>query len=164
MSIFSPKLLAFYGVTTVGAIGLFIGVTNYGENHLKAAPLLVGTYQLDSSALIGCLKNKPLQLSIQQSGIYTSGLLESVEHSAQNLPTPKTEKASKPSLTGNWQNKQLTLTGQVTKIKECNAQMSIILKAELVDKTLKGTIDLSGEISPFTALRAIASPSPSSQH
>ncbi|CAN1213428.1 hypothetical protein TUMEXPCC7403_24695 [Tumidithrix helvetica PCC 7403] len=164
MSIFSPKLLAFYGFSTAGAIALFVGITNYGEKNLKAAPLLVGTYRIEAANLHGCLKERSLLLSIQQSGVYMSGILEIEERTPNNLPANKTETKSKPSLTGNWQNQQLTLAGTVTKIKECDAQMPIMLKAELADKGLKGTIALSGETSNFTALRQESKLKPASPH
>ncbi|MEE3715295.1 hypothetical protein V2H45_00890 [Tumidithrix elongata RA019] len=164
MSIFTPKLLAFYAISTVGAIALFVGITNYGEKNLKAAPLLVGTYRIEASNLHGCLKERSLLLSIQQSGVYMSGILDIEESTPSDLPTHKAETKSKPSLIGNWQNQQLTLAGTVTKIKECDAQMPIMLKAELVDKNLKGTIALSGETSNFTALRQEPRLKPTNSH
>jgi hypothetical protein len=162
VNIFSPKLLTFYGVSTVGAIGLFVGITNYGEIHLKAAPLLVGSYRLETTNLPGCLKARSLQLTIQQSGIYLSGTLEATEERTRD--SKKAETKSNPLLAGNWKNNQLTLTGQTAKIQECAAQTSVILKAEASEKTLKGTIELSGETSSFVATRLENSPKPSTGH
>jgi hypothetical protein len=115
------KTLVFYGVTIGSVLLLFKVVTAYGESNLKAPPAINGRYKLVlSKSLPICEKSDDLILDVQQSGIYVNGLL---------LPINSKEKAakantSKPTLTGKFENQQLSLTGKVPKTILCNSSNS----------------------------------------
>jgi hypothetical protein len=75
MSHFNLKSLVFYGTMIGSVLILFKVVSNYGENSLKAPVNISGTYRFNEISINDCLKNKTLELIIQQSGRYLGGTL-----------------------------------------------------------------------------------------
>jgi hypothetical protein len=154
---FNLKSLAFYGGAIAFVVVLFSLTTSYGEAHLKAPRDVNGYYPIDTNDLPGCLGSKRLTLDIKQSGVYVTGAL---------LEADASEKATKaieqhPPLTGQWNNHQLSLTGSLTHLKECNGTVTI--NGEISeDNKLNGTISLnSAESKSFTAQRE--KPKPAAQ-
>lgn len=158
---FSPKSLAFY----IGAIGfvvaLFSITTAYGEAHLRAPSPIDGRYPISTSSLPGCLSDKKLVLTVQQSGIYLTGSL---------LPEDADERLTRiagerPSLTGRWDNQQLALDGPLKYLENCEGKVNI--QGAVNDKTLTGKVRLepadsaagtgAGE-ADFTAAREAPKP------
>jgi hypothetical protein len=135
-------------VTIGSVLLLFKVVTAYGENNLKASPTMKSHYRLVlSENLPICEKSNVLLLNIQQSGVYLNGFL---------LPanSTKTSKLSETfSLGGKLQNRQLVLSGKVSRYILCNildsqTQANIIpvkIQIQLADQgDFIGKINVSG--------------------
>jgi hypothetical protein len=151
---FNLRSLVFYA-TAIGSVAvLFTVTTAYGEKNLQAPRLIDGKYPLTMNVPSECLQTKPLQLFLQQSGVFLTGSL---------LPTDASEQAvriarERPSLSGQWRNDQLTLTGQLDRTWECSA--TVKLDGKLTQETLTGTLSLSSIASPmpFSGSREVIQP------
>lgn len=140
MSHLNVKSLAFYGAAIALVVLLFKGVTTYGTT-MKAPPPIDGRYRITTQNLPGCLNSKNLLLTIHQSGVYLNGSLVSVK-TEEELAKAMEEK---PSITGKWNNQNLTqplnLTGSLDRIKECQNR-SVSIRGVVKGKTLNGKIKL----------------------
>jgi hypothetical protein len=137
------KSLTFY----VGSIGfvvaLFSLTTAYGEANLKASTKIEGRYQIAAQNLPGCLRNdEPLILTIQQSGVYLSGLLLFKNETSQTMTIAK----EKPSLSGSWDQQKLELSGLLTHLQSCQkdgGQVPMVkIEGTFSQNTLQGKIQL----------------------
>lgn len=148
---FSPRSLTFYGCAIGFVTVLFSVVSAYGEANLKAPIHIGGRYPIATSNLPGCLQNQSLVLLVQQSGIFLNGSL---------VPLDAPEKVARiaeerPSLTGHWDNRTLTLQGTTIYLPNCSIPIS--LQGNVEGNLLKGTIQLSAsrEGVAFTANRDV---------
>jgi hypothetical protein len=110
-----PRLrsILFYSSSLACVAALFGLATTYGESHLQAPPKIDGRYQITAAKLPGCLEEKPLQLLIQQSGIYLSGAMVLGDD-----PTDLKRAEEKPSLNGSLTDR-LFLQGLVEAALNC---------------------------------------------
>lgn len=146
MSHFNLKTLAFYGVAIASVVVLFKVVTAYGETNLKASIQIGGSYRLNAQALPECLKSDSLILTIKQSGTYVFATLLPANSTAQVI----TSAAQKPSLSGRFNNQQISLSGSLPHLKSCAASASRVKIQGTLDKDiLQGQIRLSS--NPTTA-------------
>ena len=155
MNHFNFKSLIFYGVAISSVLLLFKTVTIYGENNLKAPPLVNGRYRLTlAENLPNCEKSDTLTLNIQQSGIYLNASVLSANASANT--------DEKHSLAGILKNQQLNLSGKVGKSILCNIPHpqndplnSVTIQMQLVDKgNMTGQLTINGipKTLKFTAV------------
>lgn len=156
MGHFNFKSLAFYGVAISSVLLLFKVVTAYGEGSLKAPTLVEGRYRLSfAQNLPSCLQSVALALTIQQSGIYLNGSLLPAKTNAQTQTSAKEQ----PSLTGQLNNQQLSLSGTVPGLSICNNPVSqagvsqrpqdtrlnwVKIQSQVEEKNLAGKMILSG--------------------
>ncbi|PSB28124.1 hypothetical protein [Stenomitos frigidus] len=144
---FTLKSLSFYGGAIAFVIILFSMVTAYGEANLKAPQKIAGRYQIPAQDLPGCLKSEQLILLVQQSGIYLTGSLLTVD----TVDTLEKRAIERPSMTGNWKNQRLALHGDASYLPKCQGDVKI--QGAIAQQSLNGTLNLSaapGDI-PFTA-------------
>jgi hypothetical protein len=159
MNHFQPKSLAFYGSAIAFVVGLFGVVTTYGEANLKTAQSIGGDYPFNLPVSITCGDGKPVLLSIQQSGVYVAAALT-------NPALMRKPSLSKPmTLSGQWQNQQLSLTGQIPAGVMCDqvkgtAPIMVKIKGVISPSqpatkstTLTGTLSLNTETAPLMAQR-----------
>jgi hypothetical protein len=159
MNQFSPKSLAFYGITIVAVIILFSAVSAFGESNLKAPPKIEGHYRVTRSSLPDCLPPDTVNLNVHQSGIYlTASFSPTVP---KNAPTqaiaPSAAVEKNTTLTGHWHAPTLVLKGQVfphnfhrngdqveSKSPTCSGQGQTVanLTATVQQKVLQGTLAL----------------------
>jgi hypothetical protein len=139
--------LAFYGIAISSVLALFKVVSVYGETSLKAPANIHGVYQLTIANSPPCLKDKPLELNIQQSGIYLFG----------HLVLNQEKNPEQVSLSGNLKDGQIMLSGKskfVSFCPELNNQF-IQLKGKIKDGKIVG--NLTGEeqavLGDFTGLK-----------
>jgi hypothetical protein len=153
------KSLFFYGGTIAFVIGLFGVVTTYGEAHLKTAKSIGGEYRLNLPVSAPCGGGKSVLLSVQQSGIYVAAALTN----PALIRNPSGSKSM--TLSGQWQNQTLSLTGQIPVGVLCDgsqetAPMTVKIDgvisqnpASTESTTLTGTISLNAAASPLMAQR-----------
>ena len=152
MSHFNLKSLVFYGIAITSVALLFKVVTDYGETHLKAPPLITSRYRLQAENLPECLRSEPLLLTIQQSGIYLNGAL---------IPEKSLNSSEEPlSLSGEWLAPNLTLSGSVPHLSACNpsgnqGKNQVTIQGFWDKNSLKGQITLypTKEVVDFIAQR-----------
>jgi len=146
---FSSKMLIFYGCAIGSVTLLFSLATAYGEANLKAPDLMDGRYPLSTASLPDCVQAESLMLNIQQSGVFLTGSLLPNTVSEENIQMAH----DRPSLTGNWRNQQLSLSGPVSYLPNCKGTISI--QGIINRNSLKGTLRLSSDASevPFSAKR-----------
>lgn len=148
MNRLNSSYLKFYIIATASVVILFSVVTAYGEKNLNPPPKISGSYKVESANLPDCLKDKPLQLMMQQSGVYLSGALQSNQGgssenkftSEKNLP-----------LKGRWQDGKFSVVGSITEIEGCDRTKPLTITAAVIDKKLEGKIAFSNDTSNFTA-------------
>jgi hypothetical protein len=147
MSHFNFKSLGFYGGAIVFVVVLFASVTNYGQKHLKAPAAIDGPYSLSFGQNVPyCLKSNSLVLNIQQSGSYLSAsLLPNNTNNGKGATA-----ATKPSLTGQMRNQQLSLSGTAPSLSVCNNAVSqgnhpsqLKILGQVEGKNLQGKLTLS---------------------
>jgi hypothetical protein len=145
MNNFNFKTLAFYGTTIAAVLCLFGVVTAYGTNHLKAPPVVDGSYRLKASKLPECLNTSDVVFTIQQSGKYLSGSLLPVDSIKLKAAQKRT------SLDGDLIHQQISLQGKVPAFPSCNGQVKI--QGQVKEKILSGQISLGSSTTPneFTA-------------
>ncbi|MBH8562043.1 hypothetical protein I8748_07630 [Nostoc sp. CENA67] len=155
MNHFNSKSLAFYGAAIGLVLLLFKVVTAYGEQNLKAPPVVNGRYRLTlAENLPNCEQPSPLLLNIQQSGIYLNASLLPANANAN------TEKQH--SLTGLFQNQQSSLSGKVDGNILCNTPVAqsdrnklVTIQMKLVDQgKITGQLTVNGisQSLGFTAM------------
>jgi hypothetical protein len=150
---FSPKLALFY-VGTIGAVvGLFMGVTSYGETHLRAAPKIQGRYRItsaDGACLVGG------SLVIEQSGVYVNAALEpptvalAPASAPASAPAPKSAQRGRSSLpfSGLLQNQRLVLTAATAPAFDCvPSGGAASLDLQIQAPGLVGTLQTQGPMS-----------------
>jgi hypothetical protein len=147
MDHFNFSHLKFYIIAISGVVILFSVVSAYGEKNLNPPPKLSGSYKIESENLPDCLKDKPLQLMIEQSGVYISGSLQSTQDTSGNISTSE----KNLPLKGKWQDGKFSVVGSITEIKECDRNQPLTITATLTDKKLVGKIAFSSATSDFTA-------------
>lgn len=154
MDHFQPKSLAFYAGAIILVVGLFGLVTTYGEANLKTAQSVEGDYRLKLPLTKGCSGGESAVLSIQQSGIYVAAALVN--------PDLKRSQTSFRAMTlsGQWQNQQLSLAGKVPTGLLCagavdNAAQTVKIEGGIAQPpaTLTGTISLDAATAPLMAQR-----------
>ncbi|MFN6500434.1 MAG: hypothetical protein RMX65_026025 [Nostoc sp. DedQUE01] len=155
MNHFNFKSLAFYGVAISSVLVLFKTVTVYGENNLKAPPLVSDRYRLTlAENLPNCEKSDTLRLNIEQSGIYLN---------ASVLPTnANADLDEEHSLMGILKNQQLNLSGKINRSSLCNIPHSqkdplnsVTIQMQLVERgNIPGQLTLNGipQTLKFTAV------------
>lgn len=147
MDHFNPSHLKFYGIAIFSVGLLFTVVTAYGESNLKAPPKVSGLYEIDPKNLSDCLKSKPLQLTIQQSGLHVSGSLQSKSDRSEKKST--SEKSQ--TLKGRWQDGKFSIAGAVTDVEGCDRTQLLTITATLSGQKLEGNLAFSNNTSAFTA-------------
>ncbi len=159
MNHFQPKSLVFYGGAIAFVVGLFGVVTAYGEANLKAAQSIGGEYQISLPVSAPCGGGKSVLLSVQQSGIYVAAALTN----PALMRSPSVSKSM--TLSGQWQNQRLSLTGQVPVGVLCDGSKEAAPIAVKIDgeisptsastkaTTLTGAISLNAAASPLMAQR-----------
>lgn len=156
MNHFNVKSLTFYGVAIGSVLLLFKTVTAYGENNLKAPPVVDGRYRLSlTTNLPNCKKADSLVLKMQQSGIYLNASLLPINSHAD------TEKHL--SLTGILKNPQVNFSGKVDPKILCehsNSQVypnkTATMQVQLIDQgKMTGQLTVSGipQTLKFTATK-----------
>jgi hypothetical protein len=159
------KYLAFYGGTIAFVLALFTAVTSYGETHLKAAQSVEGNYLFTLPTTANCGGGVPVTLAVQQSGMYVAAALV-------NPASPHAQTAFKSmTLSGQWRNQQLKLTGKVPVEALCekakntgaiavNIEGAITMHQESTGQpqssnssSLTGTLSLNSVSSPLIAQR-----------
>jgi len=140
---FNLRSLIFYATAIGLVVALFSGTTAYGEKNLQAPRSIHGRYPLAMQAPNECLQAKPLYLLLQQSGIFLTGSLLAVDAPEQAVRIAR----ERPSLSGRWQNNQLSLTGELGRNWACNATVKI--DGQFTEKTLNGTLTLSTLSTPI---------------
>ncbi|MDZ8240370.1 MAG: hypothetical protein RMZ69_25015 [Nostoc sp. ChiQUE01a] len=155
MNHFNFKSLAFYGVAISSVLVLFKTVTVYGENNLKAPPLVSDRYRLTlAENLPNCEKSDTLRLNIEQSGIYLN---------ASVLPTnANADLDEEHSLMGILKNQHLNLSGKINRSSLCNIPHSqkdplnsVTIQMQLVERgNIPGQLTLNGipQTLKFTAV------------
>lgn len=114
---FNFKSLAFYGVAITSVLILFKTVTAYGENNLRATPLINNRYLLTlATNLPNCKQTNTLVLNIQQSGIYLNASLLPV--------TANSVQEKQLTLSGLLNNPKLDLSGKVDSSAFCKVPTS----------------------------------------
>ena len=149
MNHFKVKSLTFYGISIVSVVIIFNVVAAYGEK-IKAAPPIGGDYRIESENLPECLKSEALVLNIKQSGVYLFGSLFPANSTEQTITIAE----EKPSLSGRFEQGQVSLNGEIPLISQCN-NGQIKIQGKLDGETLSGKIGVSsnpGE-TDFTAKR-----------
>jgi hypothetical protein len=147
MDRFNPSHIKFY-LIAISSVGmLFSIVTAYGESNLKAPPKISGLYEIESTNLSDCLNSKPLQLTIQQSGLYISGSLQSKGDRNKNKSTSE----NNLPLIGRWQDGGFSVAGAVTDVEGCDRAQPLTIIATVKDKRLEGKIAFFSNTSDFTA-------------
>ncbi|TAE61875.1 MAG: hypothetical protein EAZ76_01775 [Nostocales cyanobacterium] len=154
MNNFNFKFFAISGVAIASALILFKTVTAYGENNLRATPLIDNIYHLQlNSNLPNCQKSNTLVLNIQQSGIYINGSISPIKTNDTNTPL---------NLTGKLNHQKLTLTGNINTdifcqnphIQKNQTQLIKIQMSPLNQNNISGqiTINKIAQNIDFTAL------------
>lgn len=147
MNHFNPKTLAFYGTAIGSVVGLFMVVTAYGNANLKAPEKIEGDYPLKAQ-WPSCLKANSPVLKLTQSGIYLTGSL--FEDGTAEVATSSEEK---PSLTGQFQGKELSLAGSVPHTS-CPEDTKLAINGSVDQLTLRGQLNFNSDQSvEFTAQR-----------
>ncbi|ALF53944.1 hypothetical protein ACX27_15520 [Nostoc piscinale CENA21] len=155
MNHLNVKSLTFYGVAIGSVLVLFKTVTVYGENNLKAPPVVDGRYLLTlATKLPSCETANSLVLNMQQSGIYLNASLVTVNANAET---------EKPSLTGILKNQQISFSGKVDPKILCldsnsqiNSNQSVVMQMQLIDQDkITGQITVNGipQTLRFTAAK-----------
>ncbi|NKB18303.1 MAG: hypothetical protein HC770_09995 [Pseudanabaena sp. CRU_2_10] len=110
--------------------------------------LMLGTlYEIESTNLSDCLNSKPLQLTIQQSGLYISGSLQSKDDRNKNKSTSE----NNLTLKGRWRDGKLSVAGAVTEVEGCDRTQSLTITATVKGRRLEGKIAFLSNTSDFTA-------------
>lgn len=156
MNNFNVKSLTFYGITIGSVLLLFKTVTAYGENNLKAPPVIDGRYLLTlATSLPSCETADTLVLNMQQSGIYLNASLLPVN--------PNADTEQQLSLTGILKNQQVSFSGKINPEILChhsNSQVypskSATMQMQLIDQgKVKGQLTVNGipQTFKFTATK-----------
>lgn len=147
MNHLNPKTLAFYGTAIGSVVGLFMVVTAYGNANLKAPEKIAGDYSLKAQ-WPGCLKANSPVLRLTQSGIYLTGSF--FEDGTAEIATSSEEN---PSLTGQFQGKELSLAGSVPHTS-CPEDTKVAINGSVDQLTLSGQLNFNSAPSvEFTAQR-----------
>ncbi len=147
MNRLNSSYFKFYIIATSSVVLLFSVVTAYGEKNLNPPPKIGGSYKIESTNLTDCLKDRPLQLMMQQSGIYISGSLQENQGSNANKSTSE----KNLPLKGRWQDGKFSVTGAVTEVEGCDRTQPLTITATVKDKRLEGKIAFLINTSDFTA-------------
>jgi hypothetical protein len=147
MDHFNFSHLKFYIIAISSVFLLFGVVSTYGEKNLNPPPKISGSYKIESANLPDCLKDKPLRLMMEQSGVYISGSLQS----NQNSRGSKSISENNLPLKGKWQDGKFSVAGSITEIEGCDRTKPLIITATVIDKKLEGKIAFSSNTSDFTA-------------
>jgi hypothetical protein len=145
------KHLTFYLGAIAFVMILFTLVTSYGEGNLKASIKVEGSYNIESKLKCG---EKPLQLIIQQSGIYLNSALIPLAELAKENPRIQISE-----LSGKLLQNQLSLSG---KPHICSS--AIAIKVEFANKTLTGKISANNTTTDFIATQIASSESKPKPH
>jgi hypothetical protein len=152
---FNFKSLTISGIAIATVIILFRTVTAYGENNLRATPLINKHYHLTlTHNLPKCEKINTVVLEIQQSGIYLNASLLALTN---NIDTQQ-----QPALTGTLNHQQLELSGNIDSSVFCTTstynnnqtQPTTILISQLNKDQITGQIKIKNipTTLEFTAL------------
>jgi hypothetical protein len=137
--------LAFYGIAISSVLVLFKFVSAYGEAQLKAPVNVNGVYELQSDGLGNCLAGQPLELDIEQSGVYLFG------HLALN-----SDKAPKKiPLSGDLEGNKVVMKGNLESICPDAKDPDVILKGEITDKTIVGNLEAQALQGNFSGTQKI---------
>lgn len=149
-----PKSFIFYGIAIASVIVLFKVVTVYGENNIKARPNINGRYRLIGAKIRECMSDKPIVLTIQQSGVYLNGDLSDGETKSTSAIKEKLP------LKGKWESDRLQLSGFIPAYHICpkglpvaslSEELSVDIQASVENRKLAGTspknIPIVGQIN-----------------
>jgi hypothetical protein len=139
MSHFNKKSLAFYGIAIGSVVTLFSAVSSYGERTLKAPIGVEGEFELTLDPQGNCSQPQPLQLTIQQSGIYLTAALEK----SASQPTPLPTRAF--SLQGGLKTQQFHLVGVVNQLGVCTPNRDTVAVRQSGE-----TVEITGTVSEQT--------------
>jgi hypothetical protein len=145
-----PKSIALYGVAIASVVILFKVVTSYGEANLQARPNINGKYLMLGTKLPQCFQEKPVVLTIQQSGVYLNANLSNVE-----TKTTSSLKEQLP-LKGKWQTENLELLGFIPARQICeklsptfsnNQQVLVSIKAKFLNNKSEQSNQINGQVT-----------------
>lgn len=124
-------------------IGLFQVVSFYGDRYLQAPPTIDGRY-LSTGSAPGCPESDRFVLTIQQSGIYLSGILSAEKQAAGTRALASAEE--RPPLFGMWQKGEISLSGTTDAFSFCNvgeqsASSAAATATSPVEVTVQGQIN-----------------------
>ncbi|HBE19739.1 MAG TPA: hypothetical protein DEG17_13520 [Cyanobacteria bacterium UBA11149] len=164
---FSLKSLLFYGTAISSVVVLFKIVTAYGNTNLKANPPIDGYYPISSENLPDCLKSESLGLNLLQSGVYINGTLLSGDTHKKTT----TSIENNPSLSGQFINREISLTGKVPWLTNCDESSKsgnhnlVKIQGIIQGDTIAGKISLNnipgGE---FTATKELQKEEETNKH
>lgn len=144
MSHFDRKSLIFYGVAISSVVTLFSAVSRYGMAHLQAPLAIGGNYQLQIQPSASCPEPPPLQLQIQQSGIFVNGALLAAD------PETKPAAGNAPlTLDGRWRSPQLDLVGELPGITVCGQSGQVAIASTHDGDAFSGELAFSGLPDPL---------------
>jgi hypothetical protein len=146
LSHFDRKSLIFYGVAISSVVGLFSLVSRYGNARLEAPMLIEGNYQLQIEPSASCPEPPPLQLRIQQSGIFVNGALMAASPEAKPA-----ESGNAPlTLDGSWRSPQLDLSGRLSGLEICGQPVGRVAIASTQDgDVFSGELAFAGLPDPL---------------
>jgi hypothetical protein len=147
MSHFNPSHLKFYLIAISSVVILCTVVNTYGENNLKAPQKIGGVYKIESEKLPNCLKERPLQLTLQQSGIYINGSLQATKDKSKGKSTSE----ENLPLKGRLQDGKISIVGAITQVDGCDRTQPLTITATVTGKRLEGKIAFLNNTSDFTA-------------
>ncbi len=136
MNRFNLKFLSFYMVTIALVVLLFNRVSTYGNTQLKAPPAIAGDYLIEPQKQRNCLTAAPLLLTIEQSGIYLTGLLKVGTSNAETKSDGEVA-----ALNGKFQADQIQLSG-VTSASVCSGNDKIEMVGSVTQDLLMGQLKI----------------------
>jgi hypothetical protein len=148
----------FYGVAISSVVTLFTVVSRYGMTHLKAPLAIGGNYQLQIEPSQPCPDPPPLQLRIQQSGIFVNGALLAA------APASTPAGTASLSLDGRWRFPQLDLAGRSPTIEVCGRLVNRVAIASTHDgNAFSGQLTFAGLPAPLTFKGQLIPPTPAAE-
>ena len=137
--------LTFYGIAIGSVLVLFKFVSTYGETQIKAPVNVNGAYELQSNNLPSCLAGQPLELDIEQSGVYLFG----------HLAVNSDKDPKKIPLSGDLEGNKVVMKGDLESVCPDAKKPDVILKGEITDKTIVGNLEAQALQGNFSGTQKI---------
>ena len=104
-----------------------------------------GIYELQSDSLGNCLAGQPLELDIEQSGVYLFG----------HLAVNSDKDPKKIPLSGDLKGNKVVMKGNLESICPEAKEPDVILKGEIADKTIVGNLESQALQGNFSGTKKI---------